>query len=85
MIKPIRDLILVCPEKESEKTESGFFIPDNAKEKQMRGVVIDIGGDVSEVKPGDSILFGKYAGTEVEMNGKQYLIFKEDDVMGVIS
>lgn len=84
MIKPIKELIVVQPDQELEKTKSGIYIPEQAKEKQQKGTVISVGGQVREIKPGDKILFGKYSGSEVEVNGVLYLIFREDDVLGVL-
>lgn len=92
-IKPLQDRILVKRTKEEEKTEGGIIIPDTAKEKPIEGKVVAVGkGKVSEdgkiipldVKKGDRILFGKYAGTEVKIEGEEHLIMREDDVLGVI-
>jgi len=92
-IRPLQDRILVKRIEEEEKTEGGIIIPDTAKEKPVEGKVIAVGkGKVSEdgkvmpldVKKGDRILFGKYAGTEVKIEGEEHLIMKEDDVLGVI-
>lgn len=84
MIKPIKELLVVQPTIQNDKTESGLYIPDAAKEKQQTGKVIAVGGEVKEVKSGDKILFGKYSGSEVEVDGQKYLIFKEDDVLGIL-
>lgn len=92
-IKPLQDRILVKRIEEEEKTEGGIIIPDTAKEKPVEGKVVAVGkGKVSEdgkvmpldVKKGDRILFGKYAGTEVKIEGEEHLIMREDDVLGVI-
>ncbi|NIS59967.1 MAG: co-chaperone GroES [Proteobacteria bacterium] len=92
-IRPLQDRILVKRIEEEEKTEGGIIIPDTAKEKPIEGKVIAVGkGKVSEdgkvrpldVKKGDRILFGKYAGTEVKIEGEEHLIMREDDVLGVI-
>jgi chaperonin GroES len=92
-IRPLQDRILVKRIEEEEKTEGGIIIPDTAKEKPIEGKVISVGkGKVSEdgkvmpldVKKGDRILFGKYAGTEVKIEGEEHLIMREDDVLGVI-
>jgi chaperonin GroES len=92
-IKPLQDRILVKRIEEEEKTEGGIIIPDTAKEKPIEGKVVAVGkGKVSEdgkvipldVKKGDRILFGKYAGTEVKIEGEEHLIMREDDVLGVI-
>jgi chaperonin GroES len=78
---------------EEEKTKGGIIIPDTAKEKPQQGKVVAVGpGRVDEkgnrvppgVKPGDRVLFGKYAGSEIEIDGQQYLIMREDDILGVI-
>ena len=92
-LRPLQDRILVQRVKEEEKTKGGIIIPDTAKEKPSEGKVIAAGnGKLSEegkrialeVKKGDRILFGKYSGTEVEIEGEEYLIMREDDVFGVI-
>ena len=91
--KPNEDRVLVEPAAAEEKTASGIIIPDTAKEKPQKGKVIAVGnGKFSEegkrialeVKKGDGILFGKYSGTEVKIEGEEYLIMREDDVLGVI-
>jgi len=92
-IRPLHDRILVRTVEEEEKSRGGIIIPDTAKEKSMEGNVISVGkGKVLEggktrrleVKKGDRILFTKYAGTEVKIGGEEYLIMREDDVLGVI-
>lgn len=92
-IRPLQDRILVQRLKEEEKSRGGIIIPDSAKEKPMEGKVIAAGkGKVLEkgkvkpldVKKGDRILFSKYAGIEVKIGGKEHLIIREDDVLGVI-
>jgi len=92
-IRPLQDRILVKRIEEEEQTEGGIIIPDTAKEKPIEGKVIAVGkGKVSEdgkimpldVKRGDRILFGKYAGTEVKIEGEEHLIMREEDVLGVI-
>jgi chaperonin GroES len=92
-IRPLQDRILVKRIEEEEKTSGGIIIPDTAKEKPMEGRVVAVGkGKVSEegkvtrldVKKGDRILFGKYAGTEVKIEGVEHLIMREEDVLGVI-
>ncbi|MEA1922963.1 MAG: co-chaperone GroES [Pseudomonadota bacterium] len=93
-IRPLQDRIIVKRLEEEEKTAGGIIIPDAAKEKPMQGEVVAAGnGKVSEdgkvlpldVKVGDKILFGKYAGTEVKLDSEDYLIMREDDVLGVLS
>jgi len=92
-IRPIRDRILVQPEEEETKTAGGIFIPDTAKEKPMRGKVIAVGdGKVTDdgsvvpmaVKLGDTVLYGKFAGTEVKINNEERIILTEDDVMAIV-
>jgi chaperonin GroES len=92
-LRPLQDRILVQRVEEDEKTKGGIIIPDTAKEKPAEGKVIAAGnGKVSEngkrvaleIKKGDRILFGKYSGTEVKIEGEEYLIMREDDVLGVI-
>src|SRR6187402_148766 len=92
-IRPLQDRLIVKRVKEEEKTKGGIIIPDSAKEKPVEGEVIAVGnGKVQEdgtvrkldVKAGDRILFGKYSGTEVKLDGEEHLILREDDVLGVI-
>ena len=92
-IRPLQDRILVQRVEEEEKTKGGIIIPDTAKEKPAEGKVAAVGngklGDDGkriplEVKKGDKILFGKYSGTEVKIEGQEYLIMREDDILGVI-
>jgi len=92
-LRPLQDRILVQRVEEETKTKGGIIIPDTAKEKPAEGKVVSVGeGRISddgkkvalEVKAGDRILFGKYSGTEVKIEGEEYLIMREDDVLGVI-
>jgi chaperonin GroES len=92
-IRPLHDRIIVRRVEEEEKTKGGIIIPDTAKEKPMEGKVIAVGkGKILEdgklqaldVKAGDRILFGKYSGTEVKIDGEEHLIMREDDILGVI-
>ena len=92
-IRPLQDRLIVERLEGEEKTASGLFIPDNAKEKPQQGKVIAVGkGKVREdgtlqpldLKKGDKILFGKYSGTEIKIDGNEYLIMREDDVLGVL-
>lgn len=92
-LKPLQDRILVQRVEEESKTKGGIIIPDTAKEKPAEGKVVAVGSGKlgedgkrisPEVKTGDRILFGKYAGTEVKIEGEDYLIMREDDVLGVI-
>jgi len=92
-LRPLQDRILVQRVAEETTTKGGIIIPDTAKEKPAEGKVVAVGnGKVGEdgkrvpleIKQGDRILFGKYAGTEVKIEGEEYLIMREDDVLGVI-
>ncbi len=87
-IKPLADRVLVQPAAAEEKTASGIIIPDTAKEKPQKGQVIAVGtGKKDEpltVKVGDQILYGKYAGTEITVDGKEYLIMRESDIFAVV-
>lgn len=92
-IKPLRDRVIVKRLDEEEKTKGGIIIPDTAKEKPQAGEVIAVGtgkvledGKVQplEVKRGDRVLFGKYAGTEVSIDGQEYLMMREEDILGVV-
>jgi len=92
-VRPLHDRILVKRSNEEERSKGGIIIPDTAKEKPIQGEVIAVGqGRVSEdgkvrplaLKVGDTILFGKYAGTEIKFENQEYLMMREDDVLGVI-
>jgi chaperonin GroES len=87
-VKPLADRVLVEPAPAETKTAGGLIIPDTAKEKPMKGKVIAIGnGKVDEpmtVKVGDTVLYGKYAGTEIQVDGKDLLIMRESDIYAII-
>ena len=92
--KPLHDRVLVRRVESDQKTAGGIIIPDTAQEKPMEGEVLEIGSGARDevgklipldVKKGDKILFGKWSGTEVKMNGEDYLIMKESDIMGIIT
>ena len=92
-IRPLQDRVIVRRLEEEEKTTGGIIIPDTAKEKPMEGRVVAVGkGKVLEggkvlsldVKVGDRVLFGKYAGTEVKLEGEEHLIMREEDILGII-
>jgi chaperonin GroES len=92
-IRPLQDRVIVRRVKEEEKTKGGLYIPDTAKEKPIEAMVLAVGnGKVLEdgtvrkldVKEGDRVLFGKYSGTEVKLDGEEALILREDDILGVI-
>jgi len=86
--KPLADRVLVEPAAAEEKTASGIIIPDTAKEKPQQGTIVAIGtGKKDEpinVKVGDQVLYGKYSGTEVTIDGTEYLIMKESDIYGIV-
>lgn len=92
--KPLHDRVLVKRIEGEEKTKSGIIIPDTAKEKPQEGEVLAIGsGTRSEngaiqpldVKPGDRVLFGKWSGTEIKLDGEDYIVMKESDIMGILA
>ena len=85
-IKPLADRVLIRPAAQEEKTVSGIIIPDSAKEKPLRGEVIAVGAKDEEMvlKAGDVVLYGKYAGTEIEHEGEKYLIMRQSDVLATI-
>jgi chaperonin GroES len=87
-IKPLNDRVLVEPLAAEEKTASGIIIPDTAKEKPMRGKVIAAGTGTKDeemkVKDGDMVLYGKYAGTEISIDNKDYLIMRQSDILAII-
>lgn len=88
MIKPLADRVLVEPKEAETRTASGIFIPDTAKERPQQGKVIAAGpgkkDEPMEVKAGDEVLYGKYAGTEVTVDEKKYLIVKQSDILAII-
>lgn len=87
-IRPIGDRVLVEPAPAEEKTSSGIIIPDTAKEKPQRGSVVAIGAGKKDepltVKVGDTVLYGKYSGTELSVDGKDYLIMRESDIFAIL-
>ncbi|MGC6429191.1 MAG: co-chaperone GroES [Flavobacteriales bacterium] len=87
-IKPLADRVLVQPAQAETKTASGIIIPDTAQEKPQKGTIVAVGnGKVDEpltVKVGDTILYGKYSGTELKLEGQDYLIMRESDVLAII-
>lgn len=92
-VRPLNDRVLVERLEEEQKTAGGLFIPDSAKEKPTRGKIIAVGSGRSndegvrkplDVKAGDTILFGKYAGTEIKLDGKELIIMREDDILAVL-
>ncbi len=92
-VRPLHDRVIVRRLDEEEKSAGGIIIPDTAKEKPIQGEIIAAGkgkilenGDVRplDVKPGDRVIFSKYAGTEIKLDGEEYLMMREDDILGVI-
>jgi chaperonin GroES len=92
-LKPLHDRVLVERVEQEDRTKGGIIIPDTAQEKPMEGKVVSVGGGARnengqvvalDVKKGDKILFGKWSGTEVKIDGKELLIMKESDIMGII-
>ena len=87
-IKPLSDRVLVRPAEAEQKTASGIIIPDTAKEKPLQGEVIAVGNGTKDeemvLKAGDRVLYGKYAGTEIQLDGETYLIMKQSDVFAII-
>jgi chaperonin GroES len=92
-LRPLQDRIIVKRVEEETKTAGGLFIPETAKEKPQRGEVIAVGNGKKtedgkvlpvDVKVGDKVLFGKYAGTEIKIDGEDYLIMREDDILGIM-
>jgi chaperonin GroES len=92
-LRPLQDRILVKRIQEEEKTAGGIFIPDTAKEKPQMGQIVSVGNGKKtedgkviplDVKAGDQILFGKYSGMEVKVEGEEFLIMREDDILGII-
>ena len=88
-IKPLSDRVLVLPAPAEEKTIGGIIIPDTAKEKPLQGKVVATGNGTKDeemvVKEGDTVLYGKYAGTEVEFDGTKYLIMRQSDILAVLA
>ncbi len=87
-IKPLADRVLVQPAAAEEKTASGLYIPDTAKEKPQKGAVVAVGNGKKDepltVKVGDTVLYGKYSGTELSVEGSDYLIMRESDIFAIL-
>ncbi len=92
-IKPLADRVIVRPMEEKETKKGAIIIPDSAKERPQEGEVIAVGPGRSDekgnkvpmnVKKGDKVIYGKYAGTEIKLNGEEYLLMREDDILGII-
>lgn len=87
-IKPLSDRVLIQPAEAEKVTAGGIIIPDSAKEKPLKGLVKAVGGGNNDepmvVKPGDTVLYGKYAGTELDVDGEKYLIMRQSDILAII-
>lgn len=86
-IRPLADRVLIKPAAAEEKTLGGIIIPDSAKEKPLKGEVVAVGNGTKDemvVKNGDTVLYGKYAGTEIELDGEKYLIMRQSDILAII-
>ena len=87
-IKPLADRVLVEPAEAEEKTASGIIIPDTAKEKPQKGKVVAVGDGKKDepmtVKVGDAVLYGKYSGTELNVDGEEYLMMRESDILAIV-
>ncbi|MEI1279081.1 co-chaperone GroES [Leptospira venezuelensis] len=91
-IKPLGDRVLVEPKQDAEEKIGSIFVPDTAKEKPQEGKVVEVGSGryedgklvPLEVKPGDVVLYGKYSGTEIKSDGKEYLIIRESDILAIV-
>ena len=87
-IQPLSDRVVVTPQAAETKTASGLYIPDSAKEKPQQGTIAAVGNGKKDhkmtVKVGDTVLYGKYAGTELKLDGKDYLIMREEDILAII-
>ena len=87
-VSPLHDRVIVKPAESEEKTAGGIIIPDTAKEKPQRGTIVAAGHDKKDepvaVKPGDTVLYGKYAGTEIQIDGEELLIMRESDIFAIL-
>ncbi len=87
-VRPLHDRVIVEPAAPEEKTVSGIIIPDTAKEKPQRGTIVAVGSGKKDepmtVKTGDQVLYGKYSGTEIQIDGKDYLIMRESDIFAIL-
>ena len=82
--KPLKDRVFVKYSEEAEKTAGGLYIPESAKEKPQKGVIEAVGSEVKEIKVGDTILFDKYSGSKINIDNNEYLIIKEEDILGIV-
>lgn len=83
-VQPLADRIVAEPMEASEKTESGFYLPQDAQEKPQMAKVVEVGKDVQEIKKDDTVIHPKFGTTEVTVDGNEYMIMKEEDVLGVV-
>ena len=87
-IKPLADRVLIAPAPAEERTIGGIIIPDTAKEKPLKGEVVAVGNGTKDedmiVKVGDTVLYGKYAGTELELDGTKYLLMRQSDILAIV-
>jgi len=83
--KPLKDRVFVKYSDEEEKTSGGIYIPETAKEKPQRGEVQAIGSEVKDVKKGDIVLFDRYSGSKIKIEGEEFLIIKEEDILGIFA
>lgn len=88
MIRPLADRVVIEPKEAETRTASGLYIPDNAKEKPQQGIIVAAGpgkkDEPMEVAVGDEVLYGKYAGTEITLDDKKYLILKQSDILAIL-
>ncbi len=84
VFKPLANRVLIEREEESNTTASGIIIPDNVKEKPIKGKVLAIGSEVEGIEVGDTVVFGKYTGVEIVVENKEYLILTTDDILGLL-
>lgn len=83
--RPLKERVFVSYAEESEKTAGGIYLPDTAKEKPQKGKVEAVGSEVKEIKAGDIVLFDKYSGSKINIEGSDYLILKEEDILGILA
>ncbi|MEW6410681.1 MAG: co-chaperone GroES [Nitrospirota bacterium] len=82
--KPLKEKVFIKYSQEEEKTPGGIYVPDTAKEKPQKGIVEAVGSEVKEVKVGDKVLFDKYSGSKIKIDDVDYLILKEEEILGII-
>ena len=83
-MKPLGDRVVLKQQEAEEKTKSGIILPDSAKEKPQAAVVVSVGPDVDQVKEGDKVIYSRYAGNDVELDGEKYIIVKQNDIHAVV-